>query len=170
MIGRMRGSMLLCLICSLFAVGCYLGDPVRTTSQVVRLRVVDSASGKPVAYESVSLKLDDQTPRPQRDEREVDDPWSHGVTNHDGQAEIEIEYTALDRSRESEPSADRDWITSWPYFVRVEKVPAPAEELNVLMLPGVTVKGKSFTVTVIRIQQPRYVETPGPDFSGQGIK
>jgi len=38
------------------------------------------------------------------------------------------------------------------------------------MKPGVSVKGKSFTVTVIQIQQPRYVKTPDPDFGGQGLK
>jgi len=132
--------------------------------------VVDSASGKPVAYASVSLKLDLLTPRPQRDEVDVDDPWSHGVTNKDGQAEIEVEITALDRSRGSKPPAERDGVTGQPYFVRVEKDQTPREELSVLMKPGVSVKGKSFTVTVIHIQQPRYVETPGPDFGGQGME
>jgi hypothetical protein len=155
----MRGYVLLSLICCLFTVGCYLGDPVTTTSQLVRLRVVDSASGKPVAYAAVSLKFDDQTPRPQRDEREVEDPWSHGVTDHDGQAEIEVEVTALDRSRGSKPPADRDWVTGQSYFVRVEKDRALDEESSVFMKPGVSVKGKSLTVTVIQIQQPRYVET-----------
>jgi hypothetical protein len=52
----------------------------------------------------------------------------------------------------------------------VEKDRTPEEESSVLMKPGVSVKGKSFTVTVIQIQQPRYVETPGPDLGGQGIK
>src|SRR4051794_3016147 len=115
----MRGCVLLSLSFSLFAIGCYLGDPVRTTSQPVRLQVVDSASGNPVAYASVSLKLDDQTPRPQRDEVEVEAPWSHGVTDKEGQAEIEVEYTALDRSRGSKPPAERDWVTGQRYFVRV---------------------------------------------------
>jgi hypothetical protein len=155
----MRGSASLWLICVLFAVGCHLGDPVRTTSQRVRLRVVDSASGKPVAYASVSLKFDHQTPRPQRDELEVDDPWSHGVTDHDGQAEIEVEITALDRSQGSTPSPDRDCVTGQPYFVRVERDRAPDEKSSVLMKPGVSVKGKTLSVTVIEIQQPRYVDT-----------
>jgi len=132
--------------------------------------VVDSASGKPVAYASVSLKLDDRSPRPQRDEVDVEDPWSHGVTDKDGQAEIEVEYGALDRSRGSKPPADRDWITGERYFVRVKKDQTPEEESSVLMKPGVSVKGKSFTVTVIQIQQPRYIKTPGPDFGGQGLK
>jgi hypothetical protein len=155
----MRGSVGLWLICVLFAAGCHLGDPVRTTAQSVRLRVVDSASGKPVAYASVSLKFDHQTPRPQRDEREVDDPWSHGITDHDGQAEIEVEISALDPSRGSTPPPDRDWVTGQPYFIKVERDRAPDEESSVLMKPGVSVKGKTLSVTVIEIQQPRHVDT-----------
>jgi hypothetical protein len=53
---RRLSHALWCLICCLFAVGCPLGDPVRTTSQLVRLRVVDSATGTYVVYADVSLK------------------------------------------------------------------------------------------------------------------
>jgi len=98
------------------------------------------------------------------------DPWFRGVTDEDGQAGIEVEYTALDRSRGSTPPAERDFVTGQPYLVRVNQDQTPEEKLSVLMNPGVSVKGKSFTVTVIHIQQPRYVETPGPDFGGQGME
>jgi hypothetical protein len=76
----------------------------------------------------------------------------------------------LDRSRGDKPPAGRDEITDQPYLVWVKKEQTPEEESSVLMKPGESVKGKSFTVTVIDIQAPRYVETPGPDFGGQGIK
>jgi hypothetical protein len=132
--------------------------------------VVDAASGKPVAYASVSLKLDHQTPRPQWDEVRGVDPWSHGVTNKDGLSEIEVEYTMLDRHRGSTPTPESDMVNGQRYFVRVEKDQASKEELSVLMKPGISVKGKTLALTVIEIQQPRYVETPGPDLGGQYIK
>jgi hypothetical protein len=156
MLGR-TWEYVLCTICSFFVVGC--GDPVKTTSQSVRLRVVDLTSGKPVAGASVSLKLDYLTPHPQSDEVRGYDPWFHSVTAGDGQADIAVEYTALDRSWGANPPAGRDWVTGKPYLVRVEKDQTPEEESSVVMKVGGSVKGKAFTVIVIRIKKPRYTET-----------
>jgi len=73
---RRWSHMLFFMICCLFAVGCHLGDPVRTTSQPVRLRVVDSASGKPVAYADVSLKYDFETAQPlSKETRQPPEEW-----------------------------------------------------------------------------------------------
>jgi len=73
--------------------------------------------------------------------------------------DIEIESTMLDRSSESEPPPERDEVTGLPYLVRVQKDQTPEEQASLMMKPGETVKSKSFTLTVIEIQEPRYVET-----------
>ena len=158
------------IISSLFVSGC---DPVRTTSQTLHLRVTDSASRNPVADATVRMKYDlereislsQETRQFSEDMREAwhqaweQTPWSPGVTDKDGRAEIEIKRTALDRTRGVKPPASRDTITGKPYLLRLVKGEAPEEDLSVLMKPGESVKGKSFTVTVIDIQPPRYVET-----------
>jgi hypothetical protein len=184
MTARRLSHALLCAIFSLFAVGCPLGDPVRTTSQAIRLRVVDSASGTPVSYADVFLKDDfdsafrlsqeetsdwpfkeKETVQPPKEQRWYyrrvweREPWFRCATDKDGQAEIEVEYTELDRTQGSKPPAQRDYVTGRPYLVRVKKDQAPEEESSVLMKPGESVKGKSFTVTVIEIHAPRYVES-----------
>jgi hypothetical protein len=45
-----------------------------------------------------------------------------------------------------------------PYLVRVEEGDQPEEELSVVIKPGASVEGKAYTVTVVDIQEPRYVE------------
>jgi hypothetical protein len=165
-----RLGYVLWIISSLFVTGC---DPVRTTSQTLHLRVTDSASGNPVADATVRMKYDferwfplsQETLKPpewwHEDRRKFweEFPWSLGVTDKDGRAEIEIKHTKLDRTWGAKPPASRDTITGKPYLIGLAKGEAPEEELSVLMKPGESVKGKSFTATVIDIQQPRYVET-----------
>jgi hypothetical protein len=143
------------MISAIFMAGC---DPVRTTSQPVRLRINRLTSGKPLAYEPVSIKPDDQTPRPQRDEVVQDDPWFHGVTDGDGRAVVGVKYTALDRSSGPKPPPERDWVTGTPYLVRVGEGDDPDTDVSVLMKPGTSTKGKAYEVTVIGIGSPRYVE------------
>ena len=167
---RRRWGYVLWIVFSLFATGC---DPVRTTWQTLRLRVTDPASGNPVAGAQVRLKLDFERAEPlsqetlkppeqwheERRKFWEQSPWSPGVTDKDGRAEIGIKRTALDRTWGSKPPASRDTITGKPYLVKVKTGEVPEEELSVIMKPGESVKGKSFTVTVIDIQEPRYVET-----------
>ncbi len=155
---------------SLFVVGC---DPVRTTLQPIRLKVVDSASGKPVAGAQVLLKYDFETAQPLPNEtdqpaeewhkhkREIweQQSWIRGITDKDGQTDIAVKYTVIDRSRGSNPPAWRDWVTDKPFLIRVKESQSPEEESSLLMKPGESMKGKSYTVTVIEIQEPRYVET-----------
>lgn len=168
-----RGSsrLLWCTIFGLLAVGC--GDPVRTTSQPIRLRVSESVSGKPVAYADVSLKVDfdaaypisEETRSPpelwHREARAVwkQQPWTKSSTNNEGLAEMEYESTVLDWTTGSEPPPERDKVTGLPYLIRVQKDKISAQELSVLMKPGQSANGKSFTVTVIDVQAPRYIET-----------
>jgi hypothetical protein len=155
---------------SLLITGC---DPVRTTTQTLHLRVTDSASGNPVADATVRLKYDFERGYPLSQETlKPPDVWheerrkfweqapaSRSVTDEDGRAEIEIKRTVLDRTRGAKPPASRDTITGKPYLLRLAKGEAPEEELSVMMTLGESVKGMSFTVTVMDIQQPRYIET-----------
>jgi hypothetical protein len=135
--------------------------------------VADSESGNPAAFVDVSLKVDFDTAFPLSQEtlqppkewhqhkREFwkSQPWFHGATKKDGATEIEVESTALDRTRGDKPPPERDEVTGQPYLIKVRKDQKPEEELSVPMKPGQSVKGKLFTVTVIEVQQPRYIET-----------
>lgn len=170
---RRRLGHVLWIICSLSVAGC---DPVRTTLQPVRLRVVDSASGQPVPGAQVSLKYDFETAEPlseetgdtrfsaeewHQDKRKFWDefPWFSGVTDKNGQATINAEYTGIDRTWGSKPPSWADRVTGKPFLVKVEAGAVPEEELTVPMKRGASVKGKVYTVTVIDIQEPRYVPT-----------
>jgi hypothetical protein len=153
---RGRSGYVLWIMCSLFATGC---DPVRTTSQPVRLRVVDSASGQPVVGAHVSLKDDRETAEALSPDDWHQPPWFSDVTDKRGEADIDVKYTALDRTRGSRPPSGRDWVTGIRFLVRVKQSQQPEEELSVVMNLGASVKGKSYTVTVIDIQEPRYVRT-----------
>lgn len=163
------------IVWSLFAAGC---DPVRTTAQSVRLRVVESQTGQPIAGAQVQLKYDFDTAEPLSEEkgqpplspeeyhkhrREFWDqlPWFSGLTDENGQADIDIEYSGLDRTWGSKPPAWRDEVTGKPYLVQVRVRRALEEQFSVVMEPSESVKGKLFTVTVVHIEDPEYVEDPG---------
>src|SRR5262249_48105411 len=124
---------------------CLLGcDPVRTTTQQVRLRLIDSMSGQPVAGAQLLLKDDfdanyrvsPETPPPGSKPEEYRQhlrefwerkPWFRGVAGVDGEAVITVRYTALDRSRGAKPPAQRDWVSGMRYLVEV-KQQLPAEK------------------------------------------
>jgi hypothetical protein len=133
------------ILCCLCASGC---DPVRTTVQSVTLRVLDADSGQPVADAVVMLK-----------HVGAQSDWLPGVTDKDGKAEIEFKVTALDRTRGSTPPPERNWILNRPGQIKVRRDQGPQEEFNLVVKPDATVKGKSYTVEIIEIQEPRYVPT-----------
>jgi hypothetical protein len=168
MLSRRRLPGLFWLVCSLSLVGC---DPVRTTSQLIRLQVVDSASGQPVVGAQVSLVFDEAAARPLSKETELTPqewkkrieayqrPGFRGITNNQGQAEIDAKFTSLDRTSGSKPPSGKDFVTGHPYLIKVKAGEVPEEEISLVMKAGASVKGKSYTVLVIDIQEPRYVET-----------
>ena len=163
-----RLGYMLSIVCGLSAVGC---DPVRTTSQPVRLRVVDSASGEPVIGAQVFLIFDEATARPLSKETELTpeewhkrmeayrQPGFRGLTNKFGQANIDAQYTSLDRTSGSTPPSGKDFVTGQPYLIKVKADELPEEEMRVVIKAGASVEGKSFSVTVLDIKEPRYVET-----------
>ena len=85
-------------------------------------------------------------------------PWLKGVTNAQGKAVITTRITALDRTRGSEPPPKRDVVSNREYIIKLQGQKAE-DEVRLVMKPGASVKGKSYTVTVIDIQKPRYVPT-----------
>src|SRR5262249_16334824 len=130
---RQSTAYLLCIACSHLVVGCFPADPVRTTRQTARLRVVESASGSPIAGAHVQLKIDfdrydDILPKDGRVAGAVrqtarasweQEPWSSFVADRNGQAEATIVRTAIDRTRGKKPAPDRN-VTGEPYLVKVK--------------------------------------------------
>jgi len=85
-------------------------------------------------------------------------PWLESVTDAQGKAVIKIRITALDGTRGKEPPADRDTVSNREYIIKLQGRNVQ-DETCVVMKPGASVKGKFYTVAVIDIQKPRYVET-----------
>jgi len=150
-----------CVVCCLLATGC---DPVRTTGQLVRLQVVDSTSQQPVEDAKVSLKFDCLTgaARQPKHQEEVMPPeewddhnlrialegyvWQVGRTDSQGQVDIDLMYTGIDKTRGPEPPPSRDDVTGLPYLIMVRGGQLPEEELSVVMKPGASVKGKAYNL------------------------
>jgi hypothetical protein len=176
---RRTQKYLMWTIWSLFAVGC--GDPVRTTVQQVRLRLVDSTSRQPIVGAQLLLKVDFDAAYPLSETELTRKEWDHcksfwdqqlwfrGATDEQGNANIVVEETALDRSRGATPPAWRDRVTGKPFIVRVKtaQMPtvvtklgeSPEERLSLLMEPGESADGRTVVVTVLEIHGPWYVET-----------
>jgi hypothetical protein len=158
----------LLLACSLFIAGC---DPVRTTLQPVRLQVVDSTSGQVVVGAQVSLAFDLAAASPLSKETELtpeewkqrveafQQPWFRGATTEQGQVDLDVEFTSLDRTSGPQPPSGKDFVTGQPYRIKVKVGEAPEEEMSLVMKRGATITGKSWTVTVLEIDAPRYVAT-----------
>jgi hypothetical protein len=159
----------LCVYCGAATIGC---DPVRKTRQTIVLRVIDTASQIPAANLSVQLKDDfdrntANSPDFQRFSQEVRQSarttwegcrWFSCVTDPDGRAVADIEIASLDRTRGREPPSNRD-ITGEYYLVRVTATDGSAETLSIRLNAGEQTARKRFTVIVIQILKPTYVQT-----------
>jgi hypothetical protein len=85
-------------------------------------------------------------------------PWFIATTDEHGQAEIAVKSGKIDRTTGTKPPLWRDEVTDKPFLVIVRKAQSPEEKMSVLMKRGESVKGKSYTVTVVDIREPRYVK------------
>ncbi len=155
-----RISLFLYTIFSLLIGGC---DPVRTTSQNVLLEVFNSNSGQPLSGVQVSLKYDYErnVPPAQRDPDEIEHStykWFSNVTDQHGQAGVDVQWTAIDRTIGPKPPSWRDWVTGKAYLIRLEK-DQQHEESSLVIRTGASVHGDLFTVNVLEIQRPYYVKT-----------
>jgi hypothetical protein len=151
-------------------VGC---DPVRTTVQDVRLKIIDSAPGNPAVGAQVWLKYDYEKKEPgewmkgwtpedsNKFMKTLGDtmPWYYGVVSPSGQAVIGVKNTMLDRTRGHFPPHSRDMVSGKPYLITVKNGQA-YEEFALVMRLGESVRGKSFTVSVDSPGEPYYVEGP----------
>ena len=155
-------GILLCVIYIFLVIGC---DPVRKTLQPVRLQIANSTTEQSVVGAQVWMRYDyerneplsEQEQRPSRREVWNQTPWDFGASDKQGQATVDIGYVVLDRTIGSKPPSWRDWVTEKAYLVLIRKDQVH-EEFSLVIQPGVSLQGKFFTVSVIGIQEPRYVK------------
>lgn len=147
------------LSCTLFGAGC---DPVRTTMQPVRLRVITASAGQPVAGANVQLKAPyggrSEQMRVYTDEEWLDQsifPRHSGATDELGIAEIDFTITEIDRSIGPWNAPDR--VSGAEYICRVVEGDRK-DVFRVTMDVGASVRGESFMVTIEDIGESRYVE------------
>jgi hypothetical protein len=143
-------------------------DPVRTITHNVTMAVLDQ-QGLPARDVKVSVKesweswqswgggIREEDEAHYRQEWASDFvPWREAVTNAQGNAVITVRITALDRTRGNTPPASRDTVSNREYVIKL-KGHNVHDEMRLVMKPGASVKGKSYTVTVVEIQKPQYV-------------
>lgn len=151
-------SGILTVLC-VVAAGC---DPVRTTMQDVLFKVTRPTSGEPVAGARVSVRYDyerDVPPAEQRPESERPTyEWFSGTTDQNGQANVGVVWTVLDRTIWGKPPSWRDWVSGRFYLVKVAGEQM-REVLSLVMKPGASAEGQAFAVRVADIQAPRYTKT-----------
>ncbi len=138
-------GILLWIICTVSLAGC---DPVRSTLQPVPVEVLDSAAGEPVAGARISLKR----------ESVGKFPSFSAVTDKLGHADIGVQYTAIDRTWGTKPPSSRDWVTGQRHLINV-MLNEESEECSLVIRPGASVRGQRFTVSIRKVQKPRYVPT-----------
>jgi hypothetical protein len=165
--GKWRLSWILCFLA---AFGC---DPVRTTVQSVRLKVLDAKSGQPIVGVKVETKFDfdhgeplsAETLEPKGEWHEHKRkfwetlPWFSGFTDNKGEVEIQTQETRLDRTWGSTPPPERDVLLGKPYLIKIAREQEATEDVSVAMNPDATGKTKSYSVEVLDVQKPRYVPT-----------
>ena len=150
-------------------------DPVRTIRQSVKVTVMDD-HGLPASDVKVSMKESweswgegvAESERSYYRQEWASDfvPWYEGVTNAQGKAAIAIEETALDRTRGSEPPANRDIVSSREYVVKLQGQNVQ-NAMRVVMKPGAIGIGKQYTIRIEEIEKPRYVAEEGDGGSKQ---
>ena len=85
-------------------------------------------------------------------------PWLKAVTDAQGRAVVTIRETALDWTKGNQPPPNRDWVSNREYLIKLQGKNGQ-DDLRLVMKPGASAKGSSHTVTVIDIENPRYVPT-----------
>jgi hypothetical protein len=168
--GRRGIPCLFSILCVLSAFGC---DPVRTTVQSVRLKVLDAKSGQPVASVKVEMKFDfdrgyplsAETSEPKAEQHArsrqcwEQSPWFSVFTDGKGEVEIQSKETRIDGTRGSTPPPERDVILGKPYLIKIAREQDTTDDVSLDMNPDATAKSKSYSVEVIDVQKPRYVPT-----------
>lgn len=154
-----------CLLTTICCGGC---DPVRTTSQALKVGVVEAHSQLPVDGIRVSIK-EAFEPDPKLDQEDQEDqrefweslPWSSGVTSEKGIAKIDVVLTMLDRSRGQVPPPIRDRLTARRYLLRIGEDETNAEnpaEIEVVVGAHALVDDRK--LSILEIGTPTYIATP----------
>ena len=84
------------------------------------------------------------------------EPGLHGLTDARGIAVIELQVTALDAQRGNEPPASRDWLSGREYIIRLQN--GETQETRLVLKRGASAKTRGYTVTVVDVTKPRYVD------------
>ena len=63
---------------------------------------------------------------------------------------------AIDQTLGKNPPSWRDWVSGQPYRLKIKKGQW-LEDFDLILRPGEHVRGKHFTITVIQIQKPIYI-------------
>jgi hypothetical protein len=137
------------LVLCICSAGC---DPVRTTSQHVRIGVNRKDSGGPLKNASVSLKYFSTNKEFERF------PWSQAETDENGEARIDIVYTMLDRTWGSTPPSWRDSVSNTNYVVKVHVDNKPDDINDMVITPGASQTGSMYVIHVIDVDKPTYVD------------
>ena len=167
---KLSPAALLALAICIVLTGC---DPVRTTRQGVTLRLVNSDTKAPIANARVRLKDDfdrqDHTypNTASQEEWEVharrnweQAPWFVGTTDANGTTTVNIEYTALDRTRgDVAPANSRDWVTGKPFLVEISVDERPTRVLSVELKSGNVVADSDIVLRVDAVESPVYIPT-----------
>jgi hypothetical protein len=165
---RDKIALALLLACGLFEAGC---DPVQTTSQLVKIQVVDAATRKPVPDATVSIVYAEISgDRSAKDVRPTPQEWKNrtaggpgvefcGVTDRQGIAAIDVRYTSIDRNSGPTPPHGRNLVTAHTYLIKLADSNGHEQIGRLVMEPGASVVCKSFAANVLGIAQPQYVAT-----------
>jgi hypothetical protein len=149
------------IMSAVLAAGC---EPVRTTAQVIRLRLTSSASGQPAPSARVELKCDYRRDTPQAKQTQHlqkwwnEKPWHSALTAKDGQGDVAVKYSSVDRTWGSNPPPSAERVVGKPYLVRITGN-GGHEEFSVIMQSDASVKGRHFSVSVLEIREPKYIDS-----------
>jgi hypothetical protein len=145
---------------SCFLFGC---DPVRTTTQDVRVAVFNMKDGSPVDQVAVMIKQAWNPPYsdPKWNEKARKNwenrRWFEGVTDGTGSATLHINIAALDWTKDQQPSPQRDHLMNMEWVIKLRIDGAVAESMTVPMTPGAEANGKSYGLKILEIGKPKYL-------------
>lgn len=176
-----RQTLILTLMLSgcMYTSGCV--DRVRITRQTYHVNVIDTVTRKPASGTTIELKFDrprwdlespESKARPpvskemqqqanefQKERNAYWDklPWESAITNEYGKAAFDVESMAVDPTHGSKPPLTCDGTGS-PYFIRIKMDDGKFDVIKIQMIAGKTFSGLKYSVTVVGVDEPRYVK------------
>lgn len=136
-------------------------DAVRTTTQTLRVQIVEVSTGKPLTRAQISIKPElEITGDQNRDEARAAN-WKHlprhdAHTNEEGIASIEIRITAHDWEKGDSPPSRRD-VRGDRYATRIESG-SRSENTVIDISEGETFVTESYQIEVLTLSRPMYID------------